>query len=57
MTQNPQLAELSSRGVAVWLDDLSRDRINSGGLAGLIEDSSVVGITKKPTIFRAAVSG
>ncbi|MDQ4039689.1 MAG: transaldolase [Actinomycetota bacterium] len=57
MTQNPRLAELSAHGVAVWLDDLSRDRINSGGLAALIEERSVVGITTNPTIFGAAISG
>ncbi len=57
MTQNPRLAELSAHGVSVWLDDLSRDRINSGGLARLIEERSVVGITTNPTIFGAAISG
>lgn len=57
MTQNPKLADLSSHGVAVWLDDLSRDRINGGGLAALIEERSVVGITTNPTIFGAAISG
>ena len=57
MTQNPQLADLSSHGVAVWLDDLSRDRINSGGLAALTAERSVVGITTNPTIFGAAISG
>jgi len=57
MTQNPRLAELSSHGVSVWLDDLSRDRINSGGLARLIEERGVVGITTNPTIFGAAISG
>lgn len=57
MAQNPRLAELSAHGVAVWLDDLSRDRINGGGLAKLIEDRSVVGITTNPTIFGAAISG
>jgi len=57
MTQNARLADLSSRGVSVWLDDLSRDRINSGGLARLIEERSIVGITTNPTIFGAAISG
>ena len=32
MAQNENLAELSAAGVAVWLDDLSRDRIRSGNL-------------------------
>ncbi len=57
MTQNPRLADLSSHGVAVWLDDLSRDRIDKGGLAALIQERSVVGITTNPTIFGAAISG
>ena len=30
MTQNPNLQKLSEAGVSVWLDDLSRDRIESG---------------------------
>ena len=57
MTQNSRLADLSSQGVAVWLDDLSRDRINSGGLAALTQERSVVGVTTNPTIFGAAISG
>jgi transaldolase len=32
MTQNEKPAELSGAGVAVWLHDLSRDRIHSGDL-------------------------
>jgi transaldolase len=48
---------LSEAGVAVWLDDLSRDRITTGGLADLIRDRSVVGITTNPTIFQKAISG
>ena len=57
MTQNEKLAELSKAGVAVWLDDLSRDRVRSGGLNSLIGDYSVVGVTTNPTIFAAAISG
>ncbi len=57
MTQNSRLADLSSQGVAVWLDDLSRDRISSGGLAALTQERSVVGVTTNPTIFGAAISG
>ena len=51
-----RLEALSAEGVSIWLDDLSRDRINSGNLAGLIADSSVVGVTTNPTIFAAALS-
>ncbi|MGY1826498.1 transaldolase [Blastococcus sp. SYSU DS0541] len=57
MAQNENLAELSSAGVAVWLDDLSRDRIRSGNLQSLVDEHSVVGVTTNPTIFAAAISG
>jgi transaldolase len=57
MAQNENLAELSRAGVAVWLDDLSRDRIHSGNLQQLVDEHSVVGATTNPTIFAAAISG
>ncbi|MGY1605844.1 MULTISPECIES: transaldolase [unclassified Geodermatophilus] len=57
MAQNEKLAQLSSAGVAVWLDDLSRDRIRSGNLQSLVDEYSVVGVTTNPTIFAAAISG
>jgi transaldolase len=50
------LADLSSAGVAVWLDDLSRSRLASGNLAELISSSSVVGVTTNPSIFQKALS-
>jgi transaldolase len=56
MTQNPNLAALSAAGVSVWLDDLSRDRINSGNLQELIDTKCVVGVTSNPTIFQKALS-
>jgi transaldolase len=57
MAQNEKLAELSEAGVAVWLDDLSRDRILTGDLKSLVDEYSVVGVTTNPTIFAAAISG
>jgi transaldolase len=57
MAQNPRLAELSAAGVAVWLDDLSRDRLRSGNLQQLVDEHCVVGVTTNPTIFAAAISG
>lgn len=50
------LADLSSAGVAVWLDDLSRERLRSGNLAELVRDHSVVGVTTNPSIFQKALS-
>lgn len=49
------LAELSAAGVSIWLDDLSRERIEAGGLARLIEERHVTGVTTNPTIFAAAL--
>jgi transaldolase len=57
MAQNENLADLSRAGVAVWLDDLSRDRIRSGNLQSMVDEYSVVGVTTNPTIFAAAISG
>lgn len=57
MTQNPKLADLSAAGVSVWLDDLSRELIASGGLTEHIETRSVTGVTTNPAIFQAAISG
>ena len=56
MTQNPNLAALSAAGVSVWLDDLSRERLQTGNLAELIATKSVVGVTTNPSIFQAALS-
>jgi transaldolase len=49
------LQALSDAGVSIWLDDLSRQRINSGNLADLISQRHVVGVTSNPTIFAHAV--
>ncbi|HVT22944.1 MAG TPA: transaldolase [Mycobacteriales bacterium] len=51
------LKQLSDAGVAIWLDDLSRERLVGGGLARLVRDMHVVGITTNPTIFQKAISG
>ncbi|OIV38968.1 transaldolase [Mangrovactinospora gilvigrisea] len=51
------LQRLSNEGVAVWLDDLSRKRIQTGNLAELIRDKHVVGVTTNPTIFQKAIVG
>ncbi|BDT87863.1 transaldolase [Nocardia cyriacigeorgica] len=56
MAQNENIAALSAAGVSVWLDDLSRDRINSGNLAELVATRGVVGVTTNPTIFQGALS-
>jgi len=51
------LSEVSQAGVSIWLDDLSRDRLQSGSLKELIDSSNVVGVTTNPSIFSAAIKG
>jgi transaldolase len=51
-----RLKALSDAGVSIWLDDLSRERIETGNLADLVKNKSVVGVTTNPTIFAAAIS-
>jgi transaldolase len=50
------LHDLDKAGVSIWLDDLSRDRIESGSLAELIKSRAVSGVTTNPTIFAGAFS-
>jgi transaldolase len=53
---NDRLQALSDQGVSVWLDDISRGRLESGNLAKLMETRHVVGVTSNPTIFAKAVA-
>jgi hypothetical protein len=50
------LGQLSAAGVAVWLDDFSRERLHTGNLADLIGDDHVTGVTSNPTIFASALA-
>ena len=46
------LKKLTDAGVSLWLDDLSRVRLAEGGLAGLVRDRHVSGVTTNPTFLR-----
>jgi len=50
------LRTLTEHGTSVWLDDLSRQRLDSGSLAQLIDSRSVRGVTSNPAIFETAIS-
>ncbi|MEN8707293.1 MAG: transaldolase [Nocardioides marinisabuli] len=54
MSEN--LKALSDAGVSIWLDDLSRERIETGNLAELVAAKHVVGVTTNPTIFAGAIA-
>jgi transaldolase len=49
------LDDLAAANVSVWLDDLSRSRIQSGSLARMVSAGEIVGITTNPTIFAKAI--
>ncbi|HLE98945.1 MAG TPA: transaldolase, partial [Gaiellaceae bacterium] len=51
-----RLHELSERGVSVWIDTLSREMLETGELARLVQEDAVVGVTSNPTIFEKALS-
>ncbi len=44
-------------GQSIWMDNLSRDLIESGELKALIESRGIVGITSNPAIFEKAIAG
>jgi transaldolase len=50
------LAELSEAGVSIWLDDLSRERLETGNLADLMKNKHVVGVTSNPSIFQSPLA-
>src|SRR3954447_3588561 len=52
-----RLEQLRDTGVSIWLDTLSRERLESGAFARLIADCAVTGATSNPTIFAKAITG
>ncbi len=53
---NDRLKALADAGVSIWLDDLSRERLETGNLADLVQEKNVVGVTSNPAIFQAALA-
>jgi transaldolase len=51
-----RLQQLSDAGVSIWLDDLSRERLETGNLADLMKNKHVVGVTSNPSIFQSALA-
>jgi transaldolase/glucose-6-phosphate isomerase len=54
---NPQLAALAGAGTSPWLDLLRRSLIESGELARMISEDSLLGATANPSIFEKAILG
>lgn len=57
MVTNSRLAQVTRLGQSVWIDWLSRDLLQSGGLRRLISEHAVTGVTTNPTILERAISG
>jgi len=51
-----RLHRLSELGQSVWIDSISRQWLQDGTLARLIEEDAVVGVTSNPTIFQKAMA-
>ncbi|MGB8222157.1 MAG: transaldolase family protein, partial [Polyangiales bacterium] len=47
--------KLHDLGQSVWLDNITRELLNSGTLERYIHESSVTGLTSNPTIFDHAI--
>ena len=56
-TQNPILEIENQYGQSIWMDNLSRDIIESGELKQSIAGKGVRGITSNPSIFEKAIAG
>ncbi|NMG11420.1 transaldolase [Brasilonema sp. UFV-L1] len=52
-----QLLEIKKYGQSIWMDNLSRDIIQSGELKELVENKGICGITSNPAIFEKAIAG
>ena len=50
-------AKLHDLGQSLWLDNITRDLLESGTLARYIDELSVTGLTSNPTIFDHAIKG
>ncbi|MBD2253594.1 transaldolase [Nostoc parmelioides] len=50
------LLEIKNYGQSIWMDNLSRDIIQSGELKNLIENQGICGITSNPAIFEKAIA-
>jgi transaldolase len=48
--------ELHELGQSIWLDNITREMLDSGQLQTYIDDYSVTGLTSNPSIFDKAIA-
>lgn len=51
------LLEIKEFGQSIWMDNLSRDLIESGELKQMTQNQGIRGITSNPAIFEKAIAG
>ena len=51
------LLEIKEYGQSIWMDNLTRDLIQSGDLKDMVENQGICGITSNPAIFEKAIAG
>lgn len=49
------IRKLHDLGQSLWLDNITREMLDDGSLASLIERFSITGLTSNPTIFNQAI--
>ena len=54
--KNPRTLALHDVGQSLWLDNITRELLQSGTLARYIRELSVTGLTSNPTIFEHAIA-
>ncbi|MEJ7824744.1 MAG: transaldolase [Solirubrobacteraceae bacterium] len=54
---NDRLAALTQAGTSVWLDQISRSLTRSGGLARIVHEDCLRGVTSNPAIFAQVILG
>src|SRR5580692_2592292 len=52
-----RLTKLAQFGQSVWLDNIRRDLLTSGGLKRMVEEDGLGGVTSNPAIFEKAIVG
>ncbi len=54
---NARLAAITAAGTSVWLDQISRQLIQTGELEAMVAEYSLRGLTSNPAIFEKAIDG
>ncbi|MBV9336442.1 MAG: hypothetical protein JO243_11160, partial [Solirubrobacterales bacterium] len=50
-----RLREIEALGQSVWIDNISRQLLDDGIMARLVEEDGISGVTSNPTIFEKAM--